>query len=48
MTAMREISDTLQIPLTHWGYTGGFSLFESTDGVKGTGLIEGIKEAFGL
>lgn len=48
MTAMREISDTLQIPLTHWGYTGGFSLFESTDGVKGTGLIEGMKEAFGL
>ena len=48
MTAMREIGDTLQIPLTHWGYTGGFSLFESTDGVKGTGLIEGMKEAFGL
>ena len=48
MTAMTEISDTLQIPLTHWGYTGGFSLFESTDGVKGTGLIEGMKEAYGL
>lgn len=48
MTAMREISDTLQIPLTHWGYTGGFSLFESTDGVKGTQLIEGMKEAYGL
>ena len=48
MTAMREISDTLQIPLTHWGYTGGFSLFESTDGVKGTKLIEGMKEAYGL
>lgn len=48
MTAMREISDTLQIPLTHWGYTGGFSLFESTDGIKGTKLIEGMKEAFGL
>ena len=48
MTAMREISDTLQIPLTHWGYTGGFSLFESTDGVKGTKLIDGMKEAYGL
>ena len=48
MTAMREISDTLQIPLTHWGYTGGFALFESTDGVKGTQLIEGMKEAYGL
>ena len=48
MTAMKEISDTLQIPLTHWGYTGGFSLFESTDGVKGTQLIEGMKEAYGL
>lgn len=48
MSAMRTISDTLQIPLTHWGYTGGFSLFESTDGVKGTGLIEGMKEAYGL
>ena len=48
MTAMKEISDTLQIPLTHWGYTGGFSLFESEDGVKGTKLIEGMKEAYGL
>lgn len=48
MTAMREISDTLEIPLTHWGYTGGFSLFESTDGVKGTKLIEGMAEAYGL
>ena len=48
MKAMKEISDTLQIPLTHWGYTGGFSLFESTDGVKGTQLIEGMKEAYGL
>ena len=48
MAAMKEISDTLQIPLTHWGYTGGFSLFESTDGVKGTQLIEGMKEAYGL
>ena len=49
MTAMREISDTLEIPLTHWGYTGGFSLFESAaDGVKGSKLIEGMAEAFGL
>ena len=49
MTAMKEISDTLQIPLTHWGYTGGFALFESEGtSVKGTKLIEGMKEAFGL
>ena len=49
MTAMREISDTLEIPLTHWGYTGGFSLFESAaDGVKGSKLIEGMDEAYGL
>lgn len=48
MAAMRDISDTLQIPMTHWGYTGGFALFESTDGVKGTAMIEGMKEAFGL
>lgn len=48
MAAMTSISDTLQIPLTHWGYTGGFSLFESTDGVKGTTMIEGMKDAYGL
>jgi licheninase len=49
MTAMKEISDTLQIPLTHWGYTGGFALFESEkNSVKGTKLIEGMDEAFGL
>ena len=49
MTAMREIGDTLQIPLTHWGYTGGFALFESEGASpKGTKLIEGMKEAFGL
>ena len=48
MSAMRTISDTLQIPLTHWGYTGGFALFDSEDGVKGTKLIEGMKEAYGL
>ena len=49
MTAMKEISDTLQIPLTHWGYTGGFALFESEGASpKGTKLIEGMKEAYGL
>lgn len=49
MTAMKEISDTLQIPLTHWGYTGGFALFESEGtSPKGTKLIEGMKEAYGL
>ena len=49
MAAMKEISDTLQIPLTHWGYTGGFALFESEGASpKGTKLIEGMKEAFGL
>ena len=49
MTALKEISDTLQIPLTHWGYTGGFALFESEGASpKGTKLIEGMKEAFGL
>jgi licheninase len=49
MTAMKEISDTLQIPLTHWGYTGGFALFESEkNSNKGTKLIEGMDEAFGL
>ncbi len=42
LTAMREISDTLQIPLTHWGYTGGFSVIENGK------LIEGIGEALGL
>lgn len=48
MTAMREISETLEIPLQHWGYTGGFALFEGGDGNHGTTLIEGMKEAFGL
>ena len=42
LQAMREMSELLQIPLTHWGYTGGFSLFE--DGV----MIDGIKEALGF
>ncbi len=41
MQAMKEISDTLQIPLQHWGYQGGFSLFND-DG----SLIPGMKEAF--
>lgn len=42
MKAMHEISDTLQIPMQHWGYEGGFALFE--DGK----LVEGLKEAMGL
>ncbi|WP_407457964.1 cellulase family glycosylhydrolase [Fibrobacter sp.] len=43
LTAVREICDTLQIPWTHWGYTGGFSLFEGD--LKGTKLIDGVAEA---
>jgi licheninase len=43
---MREICDTLQIPWTHWGYTGNFSLFEGD--LKGTKLIDGIAEALKL
>ena len=46
LTAMREICDTLQIPWTHWGYTGNFSLFEGE--LKGTKLIDGIAEALKL
>ena len=46
LTAMREICDTLQVPWTHWGYTGNFSLFEGE--LKGTKLIEGIDKALGL
>ena len=46
LTAMREICDTLQIPWTHWGYTGNFSLFEGE--LKGTKLIDGIAEALDL
>ena len=42
MRAMHEISDTLQIPMQHWGYEGGFSLFENGK------LIDGMKEAMGL
>jgi len=46
LTAMREICDTLQIPWTHWGYTGNFSLFEGE--LKGTKLIDGMDKALGL
>ena len=46
LTAMREICDTLQIPWTHWGYTGNFSLFEGD--LKGTKLIDGMDKALGL
>lgn len=42
LTAMREICDTLQIPWTHWGYTGGFEV------IKGGKLIEGLDKAMGL
>ena len=42
LTAMREICDTLQIPWTHWGYTGNFSVIE--DGK----LIEGLDKALGV
>ena len=42
LTAMREICDTLQIPWTHWGYTGGF------EGIKGGKLVEGLDKAMGL
>lgn len=42
LTAMREISEELQVPLTHWGYTGNFSVV--ADGK----LIEGIADALGL
>lgn len=48
MTAMREISEELEIPLQHWGYTGGFALFEGGDGNHGTTLIEGMAEAYGI
>lgn len=41
--AMAEICDTLQIPWTHWGYTGGFSVVDS-DGK----MYEGLSEALGL
>lgn len=47
MTALREISEELEIPLQHWGYTGQFALFESAAGSQqGTKLIDGMKEAY--
>jgi len=42
LTTMREICDTLQIPWTHWGYTGGFEV------IKGGKLVEGLDKAMGL
>ncbi len=42
LTAVREISDTLQIPWQHWGYTGGFSVIENDK------LIDGIGKALDL
>ena len=42
LTAMREICDTLQIPWTHWGYTGNFSVIENGK------IIEGVDKALGL
>lgn len=42
MTAVREISDTLQIPWQHWGYTGGFAV------VKDGKLIDGMNTALDL
>ncbi len=40
--AMIEICDTLQIPWTHWGYTGGFSVI-GKDGKIYEGLAEVMK-----
>lgn len=42
LTAMREICDTLQIPWTHWGYTGNFSVIENGK------LIDGLDKALGV
>lgn len=42
MTAVREISDTLQIPWQHWGYTGGFAVIENGN------LIDGFDKALNL
>ena len=42
MTAVREISDTLQIPWQHWGYTGGFAVVENGK------LIDGVDKALDL
>ncbi len=41
--AMAEICDTLQIPWTHWGYTGGFSVVDSEGKI-----YEGLAEAMML
>lgn len=40
--AMSDICDTLQIPWTHWGYTGGFSVVDS-EGKLYEGLAEAMK-----
>lgn len=40
--AMAEICDTLQIPWTHWGYTGGFSVVDN-EGKLYDGLAEAMK-----
>jgi len=40
--AMADICDTLQIPWTHWGYTGGFSVVDS-EGKLYEGLAEAMK-----
>ena len=40
--AMTEICDTLQIPWTHWGYTGGFSVVDN-DGKIYEGLADVMK-----
>ncbi len=42
LTAVREISDTLQIPWQHWGYTGGFAVIENGK------LIDGLAKALDL
>lgn len=41
--AMSEICDTLQIPWTHWGYTGGFSVIN-----KDGKIYDGLTEVMGL
>ena len=41
--AMAEICDTLQIPWTHWGYTGSFSVVD-----KDGKIYEGLAEVMGL
>lgn len=42
LTAVREISDSLQVPWQHWGYTGGFAV------IKDGKLIDGIADALDL